>query len=180
MDRWRCTVGSLNAAGRGAVERDVLPVWIREARGAEDRAMIDNKMFRQTFLERAGLVALSSGFLVPSRDTRAQIAVPNSAGTGSPKLKAPANACDCHMHIYDPARFPMVPSQRMPPTDAAVPQYRLLQKRIGTTRVVIVTPRNYATQNWVTVDALAQLGPNARGVAVLILVENPVTLYGFA
>ena len=50
------------------------------------------------------------------RDARAQGAVPNSEGTESPKLKAPANACDCHMHIYDPARFPMVPSQRVPPT----------------------------------------------------------------
>src|SRR5712691_1792582 len=75
--------------------------------------------------------------------------------------------CDCHIHIYDPARFPMVPTQRVPPTDAAVPQYRLLQRRIGTTRVVIVTPRTYATQNQVTVDAIVQLGPNARGVAVV-------------
>jgi predicted TIM-barrel fold metal-dependent hydrolase len=48
-----------------------------------------------------------------------------------------------------------------------VPQYRLLQKRLRTTRVVIVTPRNYATRNQVTLDAIAQLGPNARGVAVL-------------
>jgi D-galactarolactone isomerase len=26
--------------------------------------------------------------------------VPWSSGTEAPKLKAPANACDCHMHIY--------------------------------------------------------------------------------
>jgi D-galactarolactone isomerase len=129
--------------------------------------MSDERMARRTFLERAGLAALGAAFVVQSRDTRAQIAVPNSAGTESPRLKAPANACDCHMHIYDPARFPMVPSPRVPPTDAAVPQYRLLQRRIGTTRVVIVTPRNYGTENRVTVDAIAQLGPNARGVAVL-------------
>ena len=124
-------------------------------------------MPRRKFLERAGLAALSAGLVVRSRDADAQIAVPNSSGTESPKLKAPANACDCHMHIYDPARFPMVPNPRVPPTDAAVPQYRLLQKRIGTTRVVIVTPRNYATENQVTVDAIKQLGPDARGVAVL-------------
>jgi len=129
--------------------------------------MSDEGMLRRTFLERAGLTVLSTAFAVQSSDIGAQITVPNSVGTESPKLKAPANACDCHMHIYDPARFRMVPSQRVPPTDAAVPQYRLLQKRIGTTRVVIVTPRNYATENQVTVDAIAQLGPNARGVAVL-------------
>jgi len=39
-------------------------------------------------------------------ETRAQHVVPNSSGTQAPKLKAPANACDCHMHIYDGARFP--------------------------------------------------------------------------
>ena len=67
---------------------------------------------------------------------------PNSVGSGHPKLAAPAHACDCHMHIYDPARFPFTPSPRVAPKRAAVPQYRMLQKRIGTTRVVIVTPRN--------------------------------------
>jgi predicted TIM-barrel fold metal-dependent hydrolase len=129
--------------------------------------MSDTGMVRRTFLERAGLAALSAVFVVESRDARAQITVPNSAGTESPTLKAPTSACDCHIHIYDPARFPMAPNRRLPPTDAAVPQYRSLQKRIGTTRVVIVTPRNYATQNQVTVDAIAQLSPQARGVAVL-------------
>jgi len=90
-----------------------------------------------------------------SRDAEAQGVVPNSTGPELPRLKARAQACDCHMHIYDPARFPMVPSQRIPPTDAAVPQNRLLQRRIGTTRVVVVTPHNYATQNAVTLDAIA-------------------------
>src|SRR4029077_8540921 len=56
---------------------------------------------------------------------------------------------------------------RVAPEDAALPQYRLLQKRIGTTRVVIVTARNYATQNEATITAIRELGRNARGVAVL-------------
>src|SRR6266566_5188469 len=103
-------------------------------------------MHRRTFLETAGLAALGAAFGAGSGHASAQDAasrdfrffmVPNSTGTGPPKHAAPANSCDCHMHIYDPARFPMVPSQRVPPTDAAVPQYRLLQKRLGTTRVVI-------------------------------------------
>jgi predicted TIM-barrel fold metal-dependent hydrolase len=100
------------------------------------------------------------------RNANAQQAVPNSSGTQAPKLKAPANAADCHMHIYDAARFPMPPSPRVPPMRATVAEYRLLRKRIGTTRTVIVTPRNYFTDNRATVDAIAQLG-NARGVAVL-------------
>ena len=71
------------------------------------------------------------------------------------------------MHIYDAARFPMPPMERAAPTNAAVAQYRLLQKRLGTTRVIVVTPRNYATDNRVTIDAIAQMAPNARGVAVV-------------
>ena len=126
---------------------------------------------RRSFIRDASKLLISAAAL--ENRARAQsfaVSVPNSTGTETPKLKAPPNACDCHMHIYNPARFPLVPNpgdKRTPPADAAVPQYRLLQKRNGTTRVVIVTPRNYATDNRVTVDAMAQLGPNSRGVAVL-------------
>ncbi len=94
------------------------------------------------------------------------LVVPHSAGTNRPKLKAPANAADCHMHIYD-SRFPQIPS-REPVANAAVADYRLLQRRNGTTRVVVVQPRNHSTHNQVTLDAIAQLGKkNARGIAVL-------------
>jgi predicted TIM-barrel fold metal-dependent hydrolase len=70
------------------------------------------------------------------------------------------------MHIYD-ARFPALrPASRMQ-ADAAVADYRRLQRRTGTSRVVIVTPAVYATDNRVTLDAIAQLGDGARGVAVV-------------
>jgi D-galactarolactone isomerase len=93
-----------------------------------------------------------------------QQAVPNSSGTEPPKLHAPANAADCHIHIYDPRFQPRVDR----PASSSVEDYRLLQKRIGLTRVVIVTPRNYVTDNSVTLDAIRQLGAdNARGVGVL-------------
>ena len=46
-------------------------------------------------------------------------------------------------------------------------EYRLFQQRIGTSRTVVVTPAAYATDNAVTLDAIAQLGPQARGVAVV-------------
>jgi D-galactarolactone isomerase len=120
---------------------------------------------RRTVLKAAGLAAVAAG--VPMQESQAQT-VPNSAGTETPKLKAPANACDCHMHIYDAARFPPArpgPQSRMQ-ANASVAEYRLLQKRNGTTRTVIVTPAAYVTDNRVTLDAIVQLG-NARGIAVL-------------
>ncbi|HMH19424.1 MAG TPA: amidohydrolase family protein [Burkholderiales bacterium] len=122
---------------------------------------------RRRFIKRASVVAIAAtASAIGVRPSNAQ-QVPNSTGTEPPKLKAPANACDCHHHIYDAARFPMPPSPRQPPSNATVAEYQMLQKRIGTTRSVVVQPRNYAIDNAVTVDALAQLGPNARGVAVL-------------
>jgi len=93
--------------------------------------------------------------------------VPNSSGAEPPKLRAPRGACDCHHHIYDAARFPPAnPASRLQ-TAAAVADYRMLQRRIGTSRSVVVTPAAYATDNRVTVDAIRQLGPSSRGVAVV-------------
>ena len=103
---------------------------------------------------------------IASTQSLAQQLVPNSSGTDPAKFKAPAGAADCHIHIYDP-RFRQQNPGRASPKNAAVDDYRLLQKRIGTTRVVVVTPRNYATDNRVTLDAVAQLGASAKGVAVL-------------
>ena len=87
--------------------------------------------------------------------------VPNTTGTNPPKLKAPAGATDCHIHIYDPRFQPAVKR----PTEATVADYRLLQKRLGFSRVVIVQPRNYATDNSVTrrCDQAARHRERARG-----------------
>ena len=91
--------------------------------------------------------------------------VPNSAGNEAPQLKAPTNAADCHIHIYDPRFEPAVEGRLAQGTAS---DYRRLQERIGTSRVVIVTPRNYVTDNRVTLDAIRDLGiANARGVGVL-------------
>jgi predicted TIM-barrel fold metal-dependent hydrolase len=125
--------------------------------------MNDRRIGRRTFLQ-AGLVALGAAgiFDVPAQ---AQVAVPNSSGTEAPKLKAPALSCDCHHHIYDPARFAPLQAGVVP--NARVQEYHLLQRRISTTRNVVVTPRPYVTDNRVTLDAISQLGSNARGVAVV-------------
>jgi predicted TIM-barrel fold metal-dependent hydrolase len=70
------------------------------------------------------------------------------------------------MHIYDAARFPPLrPGSRMQ-EHASASDYQRLQKRIGTTRTVVVQPAAYGTDNRVTLDAIARLG-NARGVGVV-------------
>lgn len=93
--------------------------------------------------------------------------VPNSAGVNTPNLAIPSKACDCHLHIYD-ERFSQVVQAAVLPGLATVSEYRQLQRRLGTERAVIVTPRSYGTENDVTLDAIKQLGlDRARGVAVL-------------
>jgi predicted TIM-barrel fold metal-dependent hydrolase len=121
---------------------------------------------RRALLKGASFAALSAAASgLSARSSKAQQA-PYSSGSEAPKLAAPANACDCHMHIYD-ARFPVAPNATLRPPDALVTDYKLLQKRIGTTRNVIVTPSTYGTDNRVTLEAMQQIGPNARGVAVV-------------
>src|SRR5207244_5157943 len=115
---------------------------------------MDRNIDRRRVMKTAGAMALmAAAGAVRSEQAFAQ-QVPYSSGTEAPKLQAPANACDCHMHIYD-AKYPTAPSATLKPPDALVADYKLLQKRIGTTRNVIVTPSTYGTDNRVTLDAMA-------------------------
>ena len=122
---------------------------------------------RRGVLKGIGVAALTTAGAAYAQHARAQFAVPNSVGTKLPKLKAPPGACDCHHHIYDAMRFPPKdPGPQFQP-NGRVEEYRLLQRRIGTTRNVIVTPAAYVDKNSITLDAIARLGANARGVALL-------------
>jgi len=93
--------------------------------------------------------------------------VPWSSGTEPPHHKALANATDCHHHIYD-SRFPVDSNAKLRPGDATVSDYRLLQKRLGTRRNVVVQPSTYRVDNRCMVDALRHFGRvTTRGVAVV-------------
>jgi len=101
-----------------------------------------------------------------------------SAGTAAPRTVVPAGACDCHVHVYD-SRFPAAPHARLLPPDASALDYRALQQRIGTARVVLVTPSTYGTDNRPMLEGLAALGAmgvQARGVAVIDGTESDAAL----
>jgi D-galactarolactone isomerase len=121
---------------------------------------------RRTFIKGASALAAASGLSL--QESRADSA-PNSSGTEVAKVKAPPGACDCHHHIFDPARFPPTRPNVQQVPNATVADYKLLQKRTGTTRDIVVTPAPYPApvkDNLVTLDAVKQLGPNARGVVI--------------
>jgi D-galactarolactone isomerase len=84
-----------------------------------------------------------------------------------PQLKAPAGACDTHIHIYD-SRYPTAPTAASSPPDAPVPDYLAVRRRLGLSRTVVVQPSAYGTDNRCTLEAIAALGPETgRGVAIV-------------
>ncbi len=117
---------------------------------------------RRTFLKSAAALALA----LQARAALPQQSAPRTSGTDAPKMKVPAGACDCHMHIYD-SRFPFVPNAALTPPDAHPQDYRQVQKRLGLTRNIVVQPSSYGTDNRCTLDALEQIGATARAVAVV-------------
>ena len=93
--------------------------------------------------------------------------VPYSTGRNYPLLTIPENSCDSHHHIFNPVEFPYVDTDVRNQPPATVDAYRMLQKKLGLTRNVIVTPSAYGTDNRCTLDALKKMGKNARAVVVV-------------
>jgi predicted TIM-barrel fold metal-dependent hydrolase len=127
--------------------------------------MAEHAWNRREMLQGLSAVA-GAGMLVAAARPAAAQEVKWSTGTEKPKIKVPANACDCHHHIYG-SQYKLDPKSTLRPGDATVDDYRALQKRIGTTRNVIVQPSTYGTMNEPTLDALVAFGPTARAVVVV-------------
>lgn len=80
----------------------------------------------------------------------------------------PPGACDCHVHVVgDPDRYPMVADRHYTPGPASVPDLKQHMSSLGITRVVIVQPSVYGTDNTCMLDGLRDLNGAGRGVAVL-------------
>jgi predicted TIM-barrel fold metal-dependent hydrolase len=151
---------------------------------------LDRRELLKTVSAAAGLIGGRAG------SAEAQ-AVKWSSGTEAPKLKALANATDCHHHVYD-AKYPVDPKATLRPADAFVEDYRALKKRIGTTRNVSLDVRHrqplHARCVWgsdwphptekdkpddaVLFDLLLDWVPDEKA-RHRVLVENPAVLYGF-
>jgi len=93
-------------------------------------------------------------------------ATPAFAKDAKVTFQVPDGAADCHHHIYD-ARFPYNPNAVLKPPYATVSDYKALQKKLGTSRNVMVQPSTYGTDNTCVLDVLAQLGENCRAVCVV-------------
>lgn len=121
-------------------------------------------------LTRRGVLAGVAGAMLPlAREATAQTgsAVRWSSGTKAPRGHVPPGATDCHFHTYD-RRYPAAPGATLLPDDATADDYRALQRRLGTSRGVIIQPSTYGTDNTLQFASLQALGPDRfRMVAVV-------------
>jgi predicted TIM-barrel fold metal-dependent hydrolase len=85
-----------------------------------------------------------------------------------PRVVMPAHACDTHAHICGPIeRYPYSARRVYTPPDALVAAYRHMLDTLGVQRMVLVQPSVYGSDNSVMLNAMAELGERARGVAVV-------------
>lgn len=91
--------------------------------------------------------------------------MPPVASTRKPQVTPPPGAVDTHIHIYS-RRYPTAPTAVVKPDDASVADYLTMRRRLGVDRTIVVQPSAYGLDNSCTLDAIAEIGPSARGVAV--------------
>src|SRR5215470_19681214 len=92
------------------------------------------------------------------------------------RFDVPKHACDCHVHAFDPHRFPFAASRTYTPESATAAQLLAMHRAVHVSRVVIVQPSVYGTDNSCLLDAMKQYGSEARGIAVLPTEISSATL----
>ncbi|MCH8916808.1 MAG: amidohydrolase family protein [Proteobacteria bacterium] len=98
-------------------------------------------------------------------DPKFRVCMPPDPNPAAPKFKAPAGACDTHCHIFGPPHaFPYSEQRRYTAPAAPVEHYLLMLDAIGVERGIVVQPNVHATDNRVSLHAIATGGGRLRGV----------------
>lgn len=95
---------------------------------------------------------------------------PASSNT-PPVFSVPAGSCDAHFHVFEPG-YPHVPNPLYTFPDGTLEQYLAMTDFLGISRMVLVQPTFYATDNTLTLDVLGRLGSRGRAV---VRVEEDIT-----
>ncbi|HVI92149.1 MAG TPA: amidohydrolase family protein [Dongiaceae bacterium] len=91
----------------------------------------------------------------------------------APRLKAPAGATDCHMHVYLDG-FSAQPGGPPIAELATLADYAIMQRRLGLERVVIVQSNAYQFDNGSTLAGLRQIGKERARAVIAVSPEMTV------
>jgi predicted TIM-barrel fold metal-dependent hydrolase len=108
----------------------------------------------------------------PVASSRAAAPYPRTIRASQPRtavsFAVPADACDCHVHVFGAAaEFPFVAVRGYTPPPASTAELARLLGALRLPRVVIVQPSVYGSDNSCTLDGMRRLGERARGIAVI-------------
>ena len=121
-------------------------------------------MFSRREVLAAGLMAGASAVFVRDDAAHATASQPRT----KVNFQVPSGATDCAVHIYnDPKRHPFFEGRTYTPEPATVPELKQMMRALGFDRVVVVQASTYGTDNTIVIDSIRELGPGARGVAVI-------------
>jgi predicted TIM-barrel fold metal-dependent hydrolase len=110
------------------------------------------------------LTGASAGILMQTKQSFAHAAQPAT----KVNFDVPADACDCHTHIFgDPQQFPFFAGRVYTPESASPQEMAQLHRALHIKRVVIVTPSVYGTDNSATLYGMKARAGDSRGVAVI-------------
>ena len=107
------------------------------------------------------------------RNAKPEIPVhPRTMTASQPKtavaFRVPADSCDCHVHVFGTAaEFPFAAQRGYTPPPASAAELSALLKKLHLSRVVIVQPSVYGSDNSCTLDGMRRIGEGAHGVAVI-------------
>ncbi len=109
-----------------------------------------------------GVAAGAGMFFGKSEEASAKASQPSTPV----QFQVPAGACDCHVHTFDPRHFPYAATRPYTPEPVSVDELRALHRALKIDRVVVVQTTVYGVDNAGMLDAMKQLGPRSRGIAL--------------
>ena len=85
-----------------------------------------------------------------------------------PNFDVPVGACDCHIHVIGPqSKYPMVSDRVYTPPECGVPELRKHLTQLHLSRVVLIQPSFYGTDNTFQLLSTKGMGNSARAVIVI-------------
>ena len=98
-------------------------------------------------------------------ERKLRVCLPPDPNPRKPKFKAPPGACDTHCHIFGPPNiFPYSKNRRYTPPAAPLDHCLQMLDLIGVERGIVVQPNAHATDNAVSLDAIARSNGRLLGV----------------